>query len=202
MTITFITETVGSLFTEMTEELGRVFNSNVLSNFLGLGSLVFAIIIYFEAKKIARRFIVTGIHRSPNLGIEIYQNDKKIPLRNITQESCSVKVSKLKRKPFLISIPKKVFEVHHSGKDDKYVRMRVLKLDDDITKRTYESLTPEEIFLDGKGVADNLFSSNVLFMLPDSHMIMTESRMIEVDDYFYYIYINSFIKYIVVRVSE
>ena len=166
--------------------------SNVLSNLLSFGSLIFAIIIYLKAKEIASRFLVSGIHRSPNLGIEVYQDDKKKALQNITFESHTVKVAKLKKKPFLIKIPKKVFEVYNSTKEEKYVRMKIVKVEDEVTKRTYESLTSEEIFPDGEGVADHIFSSNVLFMLPDSFMVMSESRMIEVDDYFYYIYINSF----------
>ncbi|MCC7571573.1 hypothetical protein KO465_09695 [Candidatus Micrarchaeota archaeon] len=167
-------------------------SSNIISNLFSFGSLVFAIIIYLKAKEIASRFLVSGIHRSPNLGIEIYQDEKKKALQNITLESHTVKVAKLRRKPFLIKIPKKVFEVYNSAEEGKYVRMKIVRVEDEVIKKTYESLTPEEVFPEGVGVADHMFSSNVLFMLPDSYMVMSESRMIEVDDYFYYIYINSF----------
>ena len=170
----------------------KVLSSNSLSNLLGLGSLLFSIIIYLKAKEIASRFLVSGIHRSPNLGIEIYQDDKKKALQNITLESRTVKVAKLRRKPFLIKIPKKVFDIYNSAEEGKYVRIKIIKVEYEGIKKTYESLTPEEIFPDGEGVADHMFSSNVLFILPDSYMVMSEPRMIEVDDYFYYIYINSF----------
>jgi effector-binding domain-containing protein len=170
----------------------KVLSSDILSNLLSFGSLVFAVIIYLKAKEIANRFLVSGIHRSPNLGIEIYQDDKKKALQNITLESQTVKVAKLKRKPFLIKIPKKVFDIYNSGEEGKYVRIKAVKIECETIKKTYESLTPEEIFLDGEGVADHMFSSNVLFMDKDSYMVMSEPRMIEVDDYFYYIYINTF----------
>jgi len=170
----------------------EVLNSNVLSNLLSFGSFIFAIIIYLKAKEIANRFLVSGIHRSPNLGIEIYQDDKKKALQNINLESHTVKVAKLKRKPFLIKIPKKVFDIYNSGEEGKYVRIKIVKVEDEFIKKTYELLTPEELFPGGNGLADHMFSSNVLFILPDSYMVMSESRMIEVDDYFYYIYINSF----------
>ncbi len=167
------------------------FSSNIISNILALISLIFTIFIFYKAKKISDNFLISGIHRTPILGIEIYQQDKKVPIHKISDNPPTVEIQHLKRKPFLIRIPKKIFDFYNSMKY-RDIRLKVLKIEDESEKQAYESLTPEEIFPDGEGIAEDTFSSDLLYIFTNAHMVMTESRMIEDNNHFYHVYINSF----------
>lgn len=168
-----------------------------IGDLLSFATLILTIYFYFEAKRIANTFLDRGTQRSPHLGIEIFQDNKKLELSHLTMESCSVTVQNVRRRPLLIRFPKKLFEYYGTKPDEIGMYLRVVKVRNEQEKVKLENLEEEDLFPGGSGTADFPFASNTIFLdSVDSDiprfMIFDETRMIEKDDYFYYLFFNSF----------
>ena len=162
-----------------------------ISLLVGMGSFILTLFIYIQAKKISKRFLDKGVYRTPSFGIEVIQNDIKLRITGINEKGQSSNKVKARRKALIFCIPKKVFDFYKVPEKQRYLYLKVLKMDENSQREDIESMEDKEIFVPGEGSADYAFASNVMF-LGESFMVFDRYRVIEQEDYFFHLYFNTF----------